>query len=122
MQDTTEKQDKLEMQDKLENQRPIEKMKQKDQNETTDICIPRMETIITRQTIYEVFKRINIGKIERIVENPLKTDPTHKRIIIKLRWYNTETANKIKTRIENNQPVNIVYEIPWFWRVVLSNK
>lgn len=116
MQDRGEKQDRAEKQDTLE------KIKQKDQNQTTDICIPRMESIITRQTIYDVFKKIKIGKIERILENPLKNDPTYKRIIIKLRWYNTETANNIKSRIENNKPVNIVYEIPWFWRVVLSNK
>jgi hypothetical protein len=88
----------------------------------TDICIPRMENSRDRNFIYKIFRKIDIGKIERITENILKTDPEYKRVIIKLKWNNTEKANEIRSRLYTNQPVNIVYEIPWFWKLVLSNK
>lgn len=88
----------------------------------TDICIPRMEQTITRETIFDTFNKLNIGRIERITENPLKTDHSYKRVILKIIWNNTEKAANIRSRIEENKPVNIVYELPWFWRVVLSNK
>ena len=88
----------------------------------TDICIPRMENSITRKTIYDIFKKLDIGKIERITENTLKSDQSYKRIILKMNWNNTEQAKNIKSRLENNEPVNIIYELPWYWRLVLSNK
>ena len=88
----------------------------------TDICIPRMEESIKRQTIFDTFKKLNIGRIERITENQLKNDPEYKRVILKIKWNNTEQASNIKTRLNENKPVNIVYELPWFWRVVLSNR
>jgi len=88
----------------------------------TDICIPRMEQSTTRQTIFDTFKKLNIGRIERITENPLKNDTTYKRVILRIKWNNTEQAETIKNRLNTNQPVNIVYQLPWFWRVVLSNR
>jgi hypothetical protein len=91
-------------------------------NQITDICIPRMENSRDRTLIYSIFRKINIGKIERITENQLKSDTEYKRVIIKLKWNDTEKANEIRTRLYTNQPVNIVYELPWFWKLVLSNK
>ena len=88
----------------------------------TDICIPRMDQTITRQTIFDTFKKLNIGRIERITENPLKNNPEYKRVILRIKWNNTTQSVKIKNRLENSKPVNIVYELPWFWRVVLSNR
>jgi len=89
-------------------------------NEITDICIPRMEANITRKFIFSIFQRLNIGKVERIIENKLKTNENYKRIILKIRWNNTEKAVEIRQRLNNNLPVNIVYELPWFWKVVLA--
>jgi hypothetical protein len=104
------------------NKIPINKQIQINQKRPTDICIPRMGININRKTIYEIFKKLDIGKIERISENTLKSDQSYKRIILKMNWNNTERAKNIKSRLENNEPVNIIYELPWFWRLVLSNK
>jgi hypothetical protein len=100
----------------------INKKQEINKQQITDICIPRMENNRDRNFIYKIFRKIDIGKIERITENILKTDPEYKRVIIKLKWNNTEKANEIRMRLYNNQPVNIVYEIPWFWKLLLSNK
>ena len=89
-------------------------------SEITDICIPRMESQITRKFIFTIFNRLNIGTVERIIENRLKTNENYKRTILKIRWNNTEKAVEIRQRLNNNLPVNIVYELPWFWKVVLA--
>lgn len=86
------------------------------------ICIPRMENEIKREQIISVFKKLNIGYMERITEIPLKNDEQHKRVIIRMKWNNTEQSKNIQTRLINTEPVNIVYELPWFWKVVLCNK
>lgn len=90
--------------------------------ENQSICIPRMDNGIKREQIFDIFRKLNIGYIERISEIPLKNDMEHKRVIIKLKWNDMEKTKIIKNRLKNGEPVNIVYELPWFWRVVLCNK
>jgi len=87
-----------------------------------DVCIPRMEKSIKRETIFNIFRKLQLGYIERIIEIPLKNDQEYKRVIIKLKWNHTETTKSIQNRLRNNEPVNIIYELPWFWKLVLCNK
>ena len=68
------------------------------------------------------FLRLTSKTYPHGTENQLKNDPEYKRVILKIKWNNTEQASNIKTRLNENKPVNIVYELPWFWRVVLSNR
>ncbi len=87
-----------------------------------NLCIPRMENTINKKDIFNVFKKLNIGYIEKIIELPLKNENEYKRIIIKIKWNNSDQSEKIQTRLQNNEPVYIVYEMPWFWKIVLCNK
>lgn len=89
-------------------------------DEISTICIPRMSTEINRKSIYNVFYKLNIGTIERIFENQLKANEKFKRIILKIKWNKTVMANQIQERLRKKLPVNIVYEMPWFWKVVLA--
>jgi hypothetical protein len=96
--------------------------KNENENENTvlsEICIPRMERTIRREFIFNILRKLNIGYIERINEIPLKNEVTHKRVIIRIKWNSTETSKMIQQRFESNQHVNIVYELPWFWKLVL---
>ena len=99
------------------------KMNQKNENQNTnfEICIPRMEKNIRREFIFNILRKLNIGIIERINEIPLKKESnTHKRVIIKVKWNSTETSKTIQQRLQNNEPVNIAYEMsPTFWRLLL---
>jgi hypothetical protein len=79
-----------------------------------------MSTEINRKSIYNVFYKLNIGTIERIFENQLKANEKFKRIILKIKWNKTVMANQIQERLRKKLPVNIVYEMPWFWKVVLA--
>jgi hypothetical protein len=80
------------------------------------ICIPRVNSNVPRQKIFEVFSSLRIGFIDKISEIPLKNDETGKRIIIKFRsWVDTPLSNRIKDRLDADKDIKIVYENPWYW-------
>ena len=85
----------------------------------SSICIPRIESSISKDYIYKTLCNLHIGKIEKITEIPLKNDPTHKRIIIKLHW-NQNSINIQKT-ILNTGSIKIVHNMPWYWKIVATN-
>jgi len=93
------------------------------ENTISDICIPRMERSIRREFIFNILRKLNIGYIERISEIPLKKESnTHKRVIIKVKWNSSETSKIIQNRLQNNEPVNVAYEMsPMFWKLVKIN-
>jgi hypothetical protein len=77
-----------------------------------------MENIITRDYILRTFNKLKIGKIEQINEIPLRNDAKHKRVIIKVDWSDSDNAKFMLTRLDNNESVKLVYDFPWFWKVV----
>jgi hypothetical protein len=84
------------------------------------LCIPRVSETTKKDFICN--RLCNLGSIERISEFPLKNDPTHKRIIFKMKWNNNETSKRAQNYLSNNSSINIVYDIPWFWKVVVTNQ
>jgi signal recognition particle subunit SEC65 len=87
-----------------------------------NLCIPRMENKIHKKEIFTIFKKLNIGYIEKIIEIPLKNENDYKRIIVRIKWNKDEQTEKIQSRLQNGEAIYIVYELPWFWKVVLCNK
>lgn len=85
------------------------------------LCIPRIENSITKTYIFNTFAKLKIGKIEAINEIPLRNDTKHKRIIIKILW-NETTPNSINmiSRLNNNETIKIVHNMPWYWKVVAT--
>ena len=81
------------------------------------ICIPKIELSTTKEYILNIFNNLNIGKINRIIEIPLRTDPKNKRIIIQLKWGNSEKSIKIQ-EILNTGSVKLVHDMPWYWKIV----
>jgi len=85
------------------------------------LCIPRMESSISKDYIYKTLCNLKMGNIINIVEMPLKNDPTHKRAIIRINWYKTiESLNIQKTLLEKGS-IKIVYNMPWYWKIVPSH-
>ena len=83
------------------------------------ICIPRMDNNITKDFIYETFKKLNIGYIISLKEIPLRNDNKHKRVIISICLNgNSEYSNLFNERITNNESIKIVYDMPWYWKIV----
>lgn len=102
----------------IEKKEQVERSWQITRNEITSICIPRIESSICREYIYTTFQNLKIGHIERMNEIPLRNDPTHKRIIIRIRLNNSELAYDIKHYLDELGSVKIVHNMPWFWKVV----
>lgn len=82
-----------------------------------EICIPRIDKKILREEIFQTFCRLKIGYIEKLIEIPLKTDENFKRILVKIKLNETEQTEYIKNRLEAGEPVNVVYDMPWFWQL-----
>lgn len=81
------------------------------------LCIPRIETTVTKNTILKTFNNLNLGEIEKIKELPLRNDNKHKRVLITLITNDTEDSLFMKDRIEKHETVKIVYDMPWYWKV-----
>jgi len=86
---------------------------------STTICIPRVEATMSRNYIEDIISNMKIGLIETIREIPLHKDIRHKRVIIKIRWdtKNVKT-HQILTSMKDNGSVNLVYDMPWYWKVL----
>ena len=81
------------------------------------ICIPRVNNEITKSYIFKKMCFLKIGYIENINEIPLKTNPECKRIIIKLKWDTDENSLKIRKTLDEGGSIQVVYEMPWFWKI-----
>jgi len=85
---------------------------------TTSICIPRVESTMSRNYIEQIICNMNIGSVVRLNEFPLRNDPSHKRIIMKIRWNTTNMkTNKILSQLNDLGSVNLVYDMPWYWKI-----
>jgi hypothetical protein len=85
--------------------------------QTISLCIPRIECTITKEFIIKTFNNLNIGNIEKLKEIPLRNDIKHKRILLTLKINNSEDSLLIKERIEKDETIKIVYDMPWYWKV-----
>jgi hypothetical protein len=88
------------------------------------LCIPRMESNTPKQYIFSTLCKLNWGQISIINEIPLRNEPTHKRILIKVKWDTSKSPDVIeyRTRITKGDSVKLVHNInsPWFWKIVLG--
>jgi hypothetical protein len=83
----------------------------------SSICIPRIESSIPKDYIYKTIYNLQIGSIEKITEIPLRNDPTHKRVIIKLLWNKTTSSANIQKTLANTGSIKLVYDMPWYWKI-----
>ena len=87
-----------------------------------NLCIPRVNATISKDYIYDKLCNLQAINIERIIEIPLKNDPTHKRILLKVQWKNTETSKKIQDQFHKTNTINYVHDFPWYWKIVPTNQ
>lgn len=84
------------------------------------ICIPKVSNKITKQYIFSIFCSLKVGFIEKLSEVPIKNDPLHKRIFVKIKWNHSNLSKYIYTRFESGENVKVVYSDPWYW-ICVSN-
>ena len=90
---------------------------------SSSICIPRVESTISKEYIKTILSNLNIGIINRIIEIPLRNDNTHKRIIINLNWNKTQKSINMQKTLTKSGSIKLVYNNnePWFWKIVNTN-
>jgi len=83
------------------------------------LCIPRVFSNITRERVFNCFKDLRIGFIDRIdmVQRTAENGDHFQRVFVHLRWNRSEQANKARARILAGGTIKIVYDDPWFWKV-----
>ena len=79
------------------------------------ICIPRVKNKITKQFIFSIFCNLKLGFIEKVIEIPIKKDDLHKRVLVKIKWNNSDLSSFISGRFDNGQNVKIMYSDPSYW-------
>jgi hypothetical protein len=79
------------------------------------ICIPKVSNKITREYIFSIFCALKIGFVEKLTEVPIRNDPTHKRVFVKIKWNQSELSKYICKRFESGENVKVVYSEPWYW-------
>jgi hypothetical protein len=87
----------------------------------SSICIPRVEASISKDFIFKTISNLQIGCVEKITEIPLRNDPTHKRIIIKIHWNKNQKSNSIQKTLLNTGSIKLVYNMPWYWKIVATH-
>jgi len=87
----------------------------------SSICIPRMDASFSKDFIFKTISNLQIGSIEKITEIPLRNDPTHKRIIIKIHWNKNQKSSNIQKTLLNTGSIKLVYDMPWYWKIVATH-
>jgi len=86
------------------------------------ICIPRVESTITKEYITNIIQKTRLFTIDLINEIPLRNDPTHKRILMKIRWNRrSDDAINAENRLVEEGNIKLVYDMPWYWKICLSH-
>lgn len=86
--------------------------------QTDSICIPRIESSISKTYIKTKLDSLHLGHILQIREIPLQNDNNYKRIIIQLRWLDTRRSKDIQQKLAEIGSIKLVYDMPWYWKIV----
>ena len=87
------------------------------------LCIPKVERSIREKDIREVFNKLNLGSVERIDivswKKTINNNNKFVRIFIHFKSWN-DSAEHIRNNLLNGSTYNIVYNFPWYWKIVAS--
>ena len=84
------------------------------------LCIPRIEDGITEKFVQEIFSTLDIGIVKSIIICKTNNSSGRKAFINLAGWKDNNTAKRVKYRLANDLAVNIMYKIPWYWKLKLA--
>lgn len=88
------------------------------------ICIPRVFSNITWKRVKECFEDANVGVVERVdmVKKTNDKGEEFKRVFVHMReWSDHPDARELRTKLMSGFEVKMVYDEPWFWKLLKSN-
>jgi len=91
-------------------------------NDGPNLCIPRVNTFVTKEQVYEIINRYSFGCIEKIdvikkKGTCKKNDLSNMVFIYFNQWYDNDLANSVKERLETGKDIKIIYDDPWYWKI-----
>lgn len=87
------------------------------QKEIMTLCIPRVDSKISKDYIHSMLDKLRVGIISRLTEVPIKNQEGFKRIIFNIKWDSNDKSNSMRDIISSRGTMNIVYDMPWFWKI-----
>jgi len=91
---------------------------------TPSMCIPFVFPNITKERVWNVFKELHLGHIDRIdmINKQNDKGEKFKRVFIHMKYWNSdEDATQVRNNLLNGEKVKVVYDEPWFWMISKSN-
>lgn len=84
------------------------------------LFIPRVFINITQRTIIKTFKKMKLGRIESVVmlKHTSPTGELYNSVIINIIWNTDHASLNVRNTLLNGREINIMYDNPWFWKVV----
>ena len=82
-----------------------------------NLCIPRVFNTFNESQIRATFEQLNFGHIDKVVIVRKKNEKFNIAFVYYKKWYDNDNAQRAISRLENNQDIKIVYDMPWFWKV-----
>ena len=90
------------------------------------ICIPRMFSSVTKETVLNVINTFALGKIKSIDIIKIKCEggnsESYQKVFIHFdTWNSNKTAKQVRDMLLTGEEVKIIYDSPWFWKL-FANK
>ena len=86
------------------------------------LCIPRVFNNITEAKVYNVFNKLNIGKIHSInmIERTNKKGKMVKCVFINFYYWYLNERSQMRNQLLSGKEIKVVYDDPWFWNVSIK--
>ena len=87
-------------------------------NEIKTLCIPRILSNITKDHIYNILNNLNLGTIKRV--DIIRNKKLFNKAFVHFsNWNDGGNADIVKDRLLNGKDIKIIYDDPWFWKIVI---
>jgi hypothetical protein len=90
-------------------------------NQIRTLCIPRILSNISKEYIRDTLNNFNLGTIHHIdlIRNK---KISNKAFIHFSNWNDNGNAKIAKDRLLNGKDIKIIYNEPWFWKIVIFHE
>ena len=83
------------------------------------LCIPKVQNILQKDYIHRKLKKINAGKVQSIIEKPIKNEENYKRVLVKMRLnMSNDIGQYMMNHFSNGNCIKLVYHKSEYWRLV----
>ena len=83
------------------------------------ICIPLVSDELPKSIFYNIFKKLQLGNLERI--DVVRKESFNTVFVHFRQWYNTKKARNCRNKLMNGENLFVAsFEKPIFWKCVLS--